>query len=314
MEYGMKFHALSHHALMILPGESEEACQGTRLSHYFDHQRRCSEGRGGPQTDQCGGHRSAHIDGGQSEPKSLLMKESTVVRAEIQYHASKIILGWSVHPGGIFSTLYNVLVSDDVNYHFGSTIANTYCGQCGMMIGWKFIEVPRWYEYVREGRFILKLSKLSFWNGVSLLHLGANEQNADQDGDSTDQDEDANEQNVDQDGDASKLRFVLLLSVATFWNGVPLPHLNEEQDLGSNEQNVDQDGDATTIRFLLFLSVVTFGIVYHCLISTRNKIEVLMNANEQNAHQDLGANEENADQDGGDNEQNHDSDGGTPMS
>ncbi|KAL3371168.1 hypothetical protein AABB24_007954 [Solanum stoloniferum] len=193
---------------------------------------------------------------------------------------------WMVHPGGIFSRVYNVLVSDDVNYHFGSTLANTYCSQCGTMIGWKFIEVPRWYEYVREGRFILKLSELSFWNGVSLLHLGANEQNADQDGDSTDQDEDANEQNVDQDGDASTLRFVLLLSVATFWNGVPLPHFNEEQDLGANEQNAHQDGDSTD----------------------QNE-----DANKQNAHQDLGANEENADQDGGDNEQNHDSDGGTPM-
>ncbi|WMV26401.1 hypothetical protein MTR67_019786 [Solanum verrucosum] len=202
--------------------------------------------------------------------KSLLMKESTVVRAEIQYHTSKIIFGWYVHPGGIFSRVYNVLVSDDVNYHFGSTIAKTYCSQCGTMIGWKFV---RW-------------SELSFWNGVSLLHLGANEQNADQDGDSTDQDEDANEQNVDQDGDASTLRFVLLLSVATFWNGVPLPHFNEEQDLGANEQNAHQDGDSTD----------------------QNE-----DANKQNAHQDLGANEENADQDGGDNEQNHDSDGGTPM-
>ncbi|KAL3339730.1 hypothetical protein AABB24_028378 [Solanum stoloniferum] len=201
----------------------------------------------------------------------------------------------SVHPGGIFSRVYNVLVSDYVNYHFGSTIAKTYCSQCGTMIGWKFIEVPRWYEYVREGRFILKLSELSFWNGVSLLHLGANEQNADQDGDSTDQDEDANEQIVDQDGDGSTLRFVLLLSVATFWNGVPLPHLNEEQDLGANEQNVHQDGDATTIRFLLFLSVVTFwnGVPLPHL----------------SAEQDLGANEQNADQDGGGN----DDDGGTPM-
>ncbi|KAH0693704.1 hypothetical protein KY285_020801 [Solanum tuberosum] len=274
-------------------------------------------GRGGSQTDQCGGHRSAHIDGGQSEPvlcmfidasetpvclhdlletsiklmKFLLMKESTVVRAEIQLHASKIIFGWYVHPGGIFSRVqvsYNVLVSDD-------------------------IEVPRWYEYVREGRFILKLSELSVWNGVSLLHLGANEQNADQDGDSTDQDEDANEQNVDQDGDASTLRFVLLLSVATFWNGVPLPHLNEEQDLGANEQNVHQDGDATTIRFLLFLSVVTFWNGVPLPHLNEQNANQDLGANEQNAHQDLGTNEENADQDGGGNEHNHDSYGGTPM-
>ncbi|KAH0758394.1 hypothetical protein KY290_021887 [Solanum tuberosum] len=221
------------------------------------------------------------------------MKESTVVRAEIQLHASKIIFGW-----------YNVLVSDDVNYHFGSTIAKLTVAN---------IEVPRWYEYVREGRFILKLSELSVWNGVSLLHLGANEQNADQDGDSTDQDEDANEQNVDQDGDASTLRFVLLLSVATFWNGVPLPHLNEEQDLGANEQNVHQDGDATTIRFLLFLSVVTFWNGVPLPHLNEQNANQDLGANEQNAHQDLGTNEENADQDGGGNEHNHDSYGGTPM-
>lgn len=58
-------------------------------------------------------------------------------------------------------------------------------------------------------------SELSFWNGVSLLHLGANEQNVDQglgaNEQNDDQDEDANEQNADQDGDASTLRFILLL-------------------------------------------------------------------------------------------------------
>ncbi|KAK6792129.1 hypothetical protein RDI58_011210 [Solanum bulbocastanum] len=199
-----------------------------------------------------------------------------------------------VHPGGIFSRVYNVLVSDDVNYHFGSTIAKTYYSQCGTMIEWKFIEVPRWYKYVREERFISKL------NGVSLLHLGANEQNADQDGDSTDQDENANEQNsIHKIVRVDTNEYFCGRSVATFWNGVPLPHLNEEQDLDANEQNVHQDGDATTIRFLLFLSVVTFwnGVPLPHI----------------SAEQDLGANEQNADQDGGDNEQNHDSNGGTPM-
>ncbi|TMW83153.1 hypothetical protein EJD97_002736, partial [Solanum chilense] len=189
-----------------------------------------------------------------------------------------------VHPGGIFSRVRNVLVSDDVNHHFGSKIANTYCGQCGTMIGWKFIEAPRWYEYVREGRFILKLSELSFWNGVSLLHLGANEQNVDQDlganEQNDDQGDDANEQNVDQDGDASTLIFVLLLSVVMFWNGVSLPHLNEEQYLGVNEQNDHQYLDAHE--------------------ENADQDEDSTHQNEDANEQDLGVNEENADHDGGD--------------
>jgi len=43
--------------------------QSSRLVHSALNIRGGAQtGRGGSQTDQCGGHRSAHIDGGQSEP------------------------------------------------------------------------------------------------------------------------------------------------------------------------------------------------------------------------------------------------------
>ncbi|KAH0758393.1 hypothetical protein KY290_021886 [Solanum tuberosum] len=128
---------------------------------------------------------------------------------------------WRVRRTGIFSRVYDVLVSNDENYRLGSTIAKTYCSQCGTLLGWKFIVVPLWYVFGREGRSVLFLRELCFWNGANEENAdqdgGATEENADQDGDATDQDGDA----TDQDGDTT------------------------DQDGGATKENADQDGDAT---------------------------------------------------------------------
>ncbi|KAG5589300.1 hypothetical protein H5410_039814 [Solanum commersonii] len=111
---------------------------------------------------------------------------------------------------GIFNRVFNVHVPDNMSYRLsesGTIVANTYCRQCGKMIGWKFITVQEPDMYVREEN--------------SEKNFQANEGNADQDGDSTDQDGDTTDQDAtDQDGDPA------------------------DQDLATNEQNADQDGDA----------------------------------------------------------------------
>ncbi|KAH0641662.1 hypothetical protein KY290_033266 [Solanum tuberosum] len=178
---------------------------------------------------------------------------------------------------GIFNRVFNVHVPDNMSYRLsesGPIVANTYCRQCGKMIGWKFITAQKPDMYVREGKFCMRLDKLTFSNHIPLLrsieeqNFQANEGNADQDGDSTDQDGDTTDQDAtDQDGDPA------------------------DQDLATNEQNADQDGDA----------------------NEQVPKEKEVGATEQNVNQDGGANEQNADQHGGDNQQNHDQDGGAPM-
>ncbi|XP_049386271.1 uncharacterized protein LOC125850469 [Solanum stenotomum] len=193
---------------------------------------------------------------------------------------------WRVRQAGIFSRVYNVLVSDDENYRLGSTIAKTYCGRCGTLLGWKFIVVPLWYVFGREGRSVLFLRELCFWNGVPLLHLneeqdlGANNQNAHQD-------LGANEQNGDQDLGANEE--------------------NADQDGGASEENADQDGDATDQD-------------RDATDQDRDTTDQDGDAIEQNAdqdrdanEQDVGVNEENDDPDGGSNEQTDDQDDDTPM-
>ncbi|TMW81555.1 hypothetical protein EJD97_008983, partial [Solanum chilense] len=129
--------------------------------------------------------------------------------ARVQDYISRVRLA------GVFSRVYNVVVSNDhENFHFGSIIADTYCGQCRMLIGWEYIEVPLWFV-VRDGRFVLFLSGLCYWDGVPLLHLNEEE------------DLGANEENADQDGDAHEQNDA------------------NEQDVGVNEENTDKDGDAT---------------------------------------------------------------------
>ncbi|XP_015083156.1 uncharacterized protein LOC107026629 [Solanum pennellii] len=197
---------------------------------------------------------------------------------------------------GIFSRVFNVHVPDNMSYRLsdsGIIVANTYCRQCGKMIGWKFITVQEPDMYVREGQFCMRLDKLTFSNHIPLLRsieeqiFQANEGNADQHGDSTDQDGDSTDQGgdiadqdaTDQDGDIAD-------QDATDQDGDPA-----DQDLATDEQNADQDGDA----------------------NEQVPKEQEVGANEQNVNQDGGANEQNSDQHVRGNQQNHDQDGGAPM-
>ncbi|KAG5611912.1 hypothetical protein H5410_023193 [Solanum commersonii] len=71
----------------------------------------------------------------------------------------------------IIRRVYNVHVPDDVEHEFRFTTADTYCGQCGTLIGWKFIAVPLGSVDVREGRFMLISREVTLWDGVPSLHL-----------------------------------------------------------------------------------------------------------------------------------------------
>ncbi|KAG5611915.1 hypothetical protein H5410_023196 [Solanum commersonii] len=193
---------------------------------------------------------------------------------------------WRVRRAGIFSRVYNVVISDDENYRLGSTIAKTYCGRCGTLLGWKFSHCGM-CSVEKEDPFCsckflitnlqqsVHISCITFWNGVPLLHLneeqdlGANDQNAHQD-------LGANEENGDQDLGANEE--------------------NADQDGGASEENADQDGDATDQDG-------------DATDQDGDTTDQDRDANEQ----DVGVNEENADPDGGGNEQNDDQDDGTPM-
>ncbi|KAM3231893.1 hypothetical protein P3L10_017252 [Capsicum annuum] len=171
---------------------------------------------------------------------------------------------------GIFTRMIDVDVSEDAQNRkvIGrNTLAHVRCSGCKMLIGSKFIAVPEPTENIKVGHFSMDLNELIDWKGVTLFNSllgiggateqapagqdgGANEQNADQDGDANEripmeQDLGANEQNADQDEDANEQ--------------VPM-----EQDLGANEQNAEQDEDANE--------------------QVPNEQDVV--ANEQNANQD----------------------------
>ncbi|PHU15937.1 hypothetical protein BC332_17142 [Capsicum chinense] len=111
---------------------------------------------------------------------------------------------------------------------------------------------------------------------------GANEQNADQDGDANEQipmeqDLGANEQNADQDEDANEQ--------------VPI-----EQDLGANEQNAEQDEDANEQELMDRLLMITMEVKMNGIMI---KMEALLS---KNADQDVGVNEWDDDQNGDANE------------
>ncbi|KAG5602967.1 hypothetical protein H5410_034337 [Solanum commersonii] len=178
----------------------------------------------------------------------------------------------------IYTCRININIANVSNY-LGTTVAKTYCSKCEKMIGWRIIAVTQPSEYIKEGRFCMRLDKLSFSNNEQLIrpiqeqNVRDNEENADQErdttegyGDSTEEEMSANiEQNVDQDGglDDDISNYLMHL-------------LRHDQGGGGNEQNHDQDG----------------GL------------------NEQTLDQVVGANQQNVDQHGGDKEQNHDKDRG----
>ncbi|KAG5624625.1 hypothetical protein H5410_009843 [Solanum commersonii] len=202
-------------------------------------------------------------------------------------------------PKGLFHRVFNVVVRDNVKNHqrlLGTAVAKANCVQCGVTLGWKYIEVTPQNSLIREGKFLMILKKLCLWNDVLLLRikkvqdLHTYEENADQDGDmneeNVDQDGDTNEENVDQDEDTN------------------------EHEVGANEQNVDQGGGGNELNHEEDVGVIRFNV--------RNFLTHFINknayqgggGNELNHEQDVAANEQNAAQDGGANEQNADQDGG----
>ncbi|KAM3374073.1 hypothetical protein P3S68_012787 [Capsicum galapagoense] len=177
----------------------------------------------------------------------------------------------AVLPVGIFRGVFNVEVLQDANaLHVvgGNTLADALCVQCGLLLGWRYIAVPQPSMSIRQGRFLMILHRLTYWNNDPLfpLHdveLEVVEENADQDGGANEQNDDpdggANEQNADHDGGANEN--------------------NADQDGGANsEQNADQDGGAN---------------------NEQNADQDVGANNEQNADHYGGANEQNADHDGG---------------
>ncbi|KAK4719943.1 hypothetical protein R3W88_018281 [Solanum pinnatisectum] len=175
---------------------------------------------------------------------------------------------------------FNVVVEDNVKCRqrlLGTDVAKANCVQCGVTLGWKYIEVTPENSLIREGKFLMILKKLRLWNDVPLLRikkvqdLYTNEENADQHGDTNEHEVGANEQNVDQGG-------------------------------GDNELNCEED-----------VGVIRYNVRKFLMHFINKNAYQGGGGNELNHEQDVGANEQNADQDGGANEQNADQDGGPPM-
>ncbi|XP_049409023.1 uncharacterized protein LOC125872350 [Solanum stenotomum] len=250
---------------------------------------------------------------------------------------------------GLFSSVINVRVSDTVRNlqnHFGTTVARTYCRRCEKMIGWKIIAVQEPHMYIIEGRFCMRLYKLTFSNFVPMIrsiqeqNFQANEENADQDADTTDEDGDSddpdfstNEKNADQDadttegdGDSDDPDFSANEQNADQYLGAN--EQNADQDLVTNEQNADQDGDANdqvpneqevganeqnVDQDRDSDEEYDYAISTYLMYTLGENDDQDGGTNEQNVDQHGVANEQNAVQHGGGNEQNHDQDGGPPM-
>uniref|UniRef100_M1DJK9 Curlin associated repeat protein n=1 Tax=Solanum tuberosum TaxID=4113 RepID=M1DJK9_SOLTU len=249
--------------------------------------------------------------------------------AERILHGSKIMFGW-----------FNVRVQNNVIYSQTECItstAKTYCSKCEKMIGWMITGVPRENVYIKEGRFCMRLDKLTYSNHLPLVRLipenqffQANEENADQDGGSDEDYDDnipdymmhlirlnaylgtdhtvdqvvggGNEQNADQHGGGNKQN-VGQDGGSNEKNADEhggSNELNVGQDGGGNEQNTDQHGGSNE------LNVGQDGG------GNEQNADEHGSSNEQNVGQDGGGNEQNVGQEPG-NEQNVDQDGGSPM-
>ncbi|CAN4100944.1 unnamed protein product [Withania somnifera] len=145
--------------------------------------------------------------------------------------------------GGYFHRLFHVVVADNVNYYHrpdGNTLANIYCIQCCILLGWELIAVTQPSKYFVEGRFFMRLNQLMYQSGVTLhdsLVGGTNEQasnnqNGGTNGKDHDKDVGVDDHNADQDkGSSDQVRGA------------------NEQDEGSNtEQNTDQDGGSNELN------------------------------------------------------------------
>ncbi|KAL3336058.1 hypothetical protein AABB24_032004 [Solanum stoloniferum] len=184
---------------------------------------------------------------------------------------------------GLFNSVINVDVADNVSNHLGITVANIYCSKCAKMIGWKIIAVTQPSMYITEGRFCMRLGELSFTDNEQLFHpiqeenARANEENTDLYGDTTEGYGDSTEEEMKANIEQNEIISNYLMHLLRLDQGGGGNEQNVDQGGGANEQNVDQGGGA----------------------------------NEQNVGQDGGGNEQNADQHGGGNEQNVGQDGGS---
>uniref|UniRef100_M1DWD9 Yippee domain-containing protein n=1 Tax=Solanum tuberosum TaxID=4113 RepID=M1DWD9_SOLTU len=230
--------------------------------------------------------------------------------------------------GANIMRLFNVRVQNNVIYSQTECItstAKTYCSKCEKMIGWMITGVPRENVYIKEGRFCMRLDKLTYSNHLPLVRLipenqffQANDENADQDGGSDeDYDDDipdymmhlirlnaylgtdhtvdqvvggGNEQNVGQDGGGKE------------------PNTNEHGS--SNEQNVGQDGGSDEDYDDDIPDYMMHLIRLNAYLGTDHTVDqVVGGGNEQNADQHGGGNEKNADKHGSSNELNVGQDG-----
>ncbi|XP_049409049.1 uncharacterized protein LOC125872379 [Solanum stenotomum] len=198
---------------------------------------------------------------------------------------------------GLFNSVINVDVPDNVSNHLGTTVVNIYCSQCHKMIGWKIIAVTQPSKYITEGRFCMRLDKLGFSDDEQLIcpieeeNVRVNEENTDQYGDATEGYGDSTEEemraNIEQNKNISNYLMHLLRREQGGGGNEQNHDQNVDQGGGANEQNVDQGGGAN-----------------------EQNVDQGGGANEQNVDQHGGSNELNVGQDGGGNEQNADQHGG----
>ncbi|CAN4098865.1 unnamed protein product [Withania somnifera] len=109
---------------------------------------------------------------------------------------------------GVFNSVFNVQLLDRENYLRqvnGNTVADVYCARCGMQLGLKLIAVPRPSLDITEGRFLMKLVKLVYWNDDPMFFQEFDDGDVDIDQLLNDRDGGVNVEHVPNDPDVDQL-------------------------------------------------------------------------------------------------------------
>ncbi|XP_069154937.1 uncharacterized protein [Solanum lycopersicum] len=135
---------------------------------------------------------------------------------------------------GLFNWVFNVRIKNNVNYYTQTkcvtSTAKTYCIKCEKILGWMITGIHRENEFIKQGRFCMRLDKLTYSNNLPLVRLiknqflQANEENADQGGGSDE----------DYDDNIPDYMMNLVELIAYLGNDQ-----NADQHGGSDEKNAD---------------------------------------------------------------------------
>ncbi|KAG6629251.1 hypothetical protein I3843_14G072200 [Carya illinoinensis] len=72
---------------------------------------------------------------------------------------------------GVFEKVVNMLIDGPVHHDRSSngTTTDAFCTKCNTELGWKYVQVDEPTMDIREGRIVLDMDKLLYWNGYELV-------------------------------------------------------------------------------------------------------------------------------------------------